>query len=83
MRALLKFFATEAKKEVKSVAEAVEANVYNVMAAKDASVIDLKSSAEMLQSKKDDALHNVMIKHQKNTEPFERFEFERGESFRF
>ena len=45
VQALLKLFATEAKKEVKSVADVVETSVYNVMAAKDAPVNDLKRSA--------------------------------------
>ena len=63
VQALLKLLATEAKKEVRSIAEAVETGVYSVIAAKDSSVNDLKRSAALLQQDKDDAL--AMIKRQK------------------
>ena len=53
VQALLKLLATEAKKEVRSVAKAVETSVYCVIAEKDASVNDLKRSAAMLQQDKD------------------------------
>ena len=55
VQTLLKLLATEAKKEVRSVAEAAETGVYSVTAAKDidASVNDLKRSAAMLQQDKD------------------------------
>ena len=53
VQALLKFLATEAKKEVRPVAEAVETSVYSVIVARDASVNDLKRSAAMLQQDKD------------------------------
>ena len=63
VQALLKLLATEAKRQVMSVAEAVETRVYSVLAAKDASVHDPKRSAAMLQQDKDDAL--AMINRQK------------------
>ena len=46
VQALLKLLATEAKGEVRSVAQAVETSVYSVLAAKDASVNELKRSAK-------------------------------------
>ena len=63
VHALLNLFATEAKGEVRCAAEAVENRVYTVLAAKDASVNDLKRTADLLQQDKDDALR--MLKRQK------------------
>ena len=63
VQALLNLFATEAKGEVRSAAQAVENRVYSVLAAKDASVNDLKRTADLLQQDKDDAL--LMLKRQK------------------
>ena len=63
VQALLNLFATEAKGEVKSAAQAVENRVYSVLAAKDASVNDVKRTADLLQQDKDDAL--LMLKRQK------------------
>ena len=82
VQALLKLLATEAKKEVRSVAKAVETSVYCVIAEKDASVNDLKRSAAMLQQDKDDAL--AMVKRQKtnpsNVSSSERsFEFQKAQ----
>ena len=82
VQALLKLIATEAKEEVRSVAEAVETSVYSVIAAKDVSVNNLKRSAAMLQHDKDEAL--AMIKRQKtnpsNVSSSERsFEFQKAQ----
>ena len=57
------FNNTETKGEVRSAAQAVENRVYSVLAAKDASVSDLKRTADLLQQDKDDAL--LMLKRQK------------------
>ena len=63
VQALLNLFVTETKGEVRSAAQAVENRVYSVLAAKDASVNDLKRTADLLQQDKDDAL--LMLKRQK------------------
>ena len=75
VQSLLKLFAAEAKKEVKTAAEAAGNGVYTVLAAKDASVNDLERSAEMLQGEKDDAL--LMVKRQK-TSPSNIFSVEKA-----
>ena len=49
--------------EVRSAAQAVENRVYSVLAAKYASVNDLKRTEDLLQQDKDDAL--LMLKRQK------------------
>ena len=47
VQALLNLLVTETKGEVRSAAQAVENRVYSVLAAKDASVNDLKRSAQL------------------------------------
>ena len=86
VQALLNLLATEAKGEVRTVAEAVETSVYSVLAAKDARVNQLKRSAELLQKDKDEAL--AMIKRQKtnpaNVSSSEKaFDFEKERYGRF
>ena len=63
VQALLNLLATEAKGEVRSVAQAIETSVYSVLAATDASINELKRSAKLLQADKDDAM--AMLKRQK------------------
>ena len=76
VQALLNLLATEAKGEVRSVAQAVETSNYSVLAAKDASVNELKRSAKLLQADKDEAI--AMIKRQKISLDSERFRLRKG-----